>query len=387
VTYSAWVDTHTKFTIHTSHAKGGKARHPHHDYHHDIVNKEILEHELDIPAGDKTWEFSFTLDKETRSTFNGDYGHTKYFVSASVDLPGFDKSENVEFNVNRYRNLNMAKKTLDKVDKSKTETFGLLCCETGPLSLAYNINKTGFVCGEKAKMNIKIDNASGKEVKEVKVVLYQELKYHGVYKPPKPKPKKKLNPGKARKARMAEKRNARKPGFRKKNTIKPLRPERPARPPGEIKKTKTVKHVISSDLVGTAGGNDTKTFDVEFPIPEVPSSHVDTAGIGIGYFIQVEVEADVFLGSVYDKTSVIIGNIPHKAAYREWATENMYEWREEIKESYPDLPNYNGNKYIFYETAKVRDAPEVEDAAEEEEETDSSESDSSDDSSDSDVDE
>ena len=33
----------------------------------------------------------------------GDYGHTKYFVSASVDLPGFDKSENVEFNVNRYR--------------------------------------------------------------------------------------------------------------------------------------------------------------------------------------------------------------------------------------------------------------------------------------------
>ena len=50
----------------------------------------------------------------------------------------------------------MAKKTLDKVDKSKTETFGLLCCETGPLSLAYNINKTGFVCGEKAKMNIKV---------------------------------------------------------------------------------------------------------------------------------------------------------------------------------------------------------------------------------------
>ena len=50
----------------------------------------------------------------------------------------------------------MAKKTLDKVDKSKTETFGLLCCETGPLSLAYNINKTGFVCGEKAKVNIKV---------------------------------------------------------------------------------------------------------------------------------------------------------------------------------------------------------------------------------------
>ena len=66
----------------------------------------------------------------------------------------------------------MAKKTLDKVDKSKTETFGLLCCETGPLSLAYNINKTGFVCGEKAKMNIKV---------KIAIIVSKHINIHGSY--------------------------------------------------------------------------------------------------------------------------------------------------------------------------------------------------------------
>ena len=51
----------------------------------------------------------------------------------------------------------------------------------------------------------------------------------------------------------------------------------------------TVDNTISSELVGTAAGNDTKTFDIEFAIPEVPSSHVDADGIGIFYSIQVKV--------------------------------------------------------------------------------------------------
>ena len=55
----------------------------------------------------------------------------------------------------KNRNLNNEPKTLEKVEKNKTETFGLLCCETGPLSLDYSINKTGFVCGEKAQIKIK----------------------------------------------------------------------------------------------------------------------------------------------------------------------------------------------------------------------------------------
>ena len=102
-------------------------------------------------------------------------GSTKYFVEASVDLPGFDKTESKLFHVNHYRfniqdflfflflvhshiyrNLNTEPKTLEKAEKNKSTTFGMLCCETGPISLDYSINKTGFVCGEKAQINIKV---------------------------------------------------------------------------------------------------------------------------------------------------------------------------------------------------------------------------------------
>ena len=68
--------------------------------------------------------------------------------------------------------------------------------------------------------------------------------------------------------------------------------------------------------------------------------------------------------TVTAKSKITIGNIPHKVAYREWATENMYEMRSKIKEAYPNLPNYNGDHYINYETTKVREGGEVvEDAA------------------------
>ena len=50
----------------------------------------------------------------------------------------------------------MIKKSLEKAENHTSTTFGFLCCETGPLSLNYSINKTGFVCGEKAIVNVKV---------------------------------------------------------------------------------------------------------------------------------------------------------------------------------------------------------------------------------------
>ena len=87
---------------------------------HHFKEKEIIEHEQEIPAGEKTWNFSFTLDKDLRSSLIGLWflirltgltlnypgessGSTKYFVETSVDLPGFDKTESKLFHVNHYR--------------------------------------------------------------------------------------------------------------------------------------------------------------------------------------------------------------------------------------------------------------------------------------------
>ena len=116
VTMSAYVDTNVKFSIHTK--KGNQRREPKAHHHHDFAKDEIIEHATEVPQGVKVWNFSFTLDKDLRSTFagnfsrkflfyhnafSGNHGSTKYFVKAHVDLPGFDKEETAEFNVNHYR--------------------------------------------------------------------------------------------------------------------------------------------------------------------------------------------------------------------------------------------------------------------------------------------
>ena len=156
---SAWSHTIGHFTFRTRvrGEKGGKTRTPRFEFKQDFVKDQIIENSVDVEEGLKTWDFSFTLPNELRSSFKGEHGSTVYKIRAHVDLSGFDKEETVEFVVNHYRNLNMEQDTLAKVEKHNSKTFGALCCETGPLSMDFVLNKNGFVCGEKIKMNIKVN--------------------------------------------------------------------------------------------------------------------------------------------------------------------------------------------------------------------------------------
>ena len=67
--FSAFVTTETGFDIRT--AKGNVKRHPKMFAKHHFKEKEIIEHEKEISAGEETWNFSFTLDKDLRSTLLG----------------------------------------------------------------------------------------------------------------------------------------------------------------------------------------------------------------------------------------------------------------------------------------------------------------------------
>ena len=69
---------------------------------------------MDVEEGKKSWDFSFALPNDLRSTFKGEHGSTVYKICAHVDLSGFDKEETTEFMVNHYRNLNMEQDTLAK---------------------------------------------------------------------------------------------------------------------------------------------------------------------------------------------------------------------------------------------------------------------------------
>ena len=55
--------------------------------------------------------------------------------------------------------------------------------------------------------------------------------------------------------------------------------------------------------------------------------------IGIFYKLVLEAVPDSMGFSLSDTTNIIIGNIPHKVAFRTWATDNMFEMPEKIKVS------------------------------------------------------
>ena len=91
--------------------------------------------------------------------FNVSPGHTSYRMKANVDIPmGLDKDITHTFVVNHINNLNKDNSTLEKVEKQQTKTFGMLCCESGPVSLNMVLNKNGFVCGEKIKISARVIN-------------------------------------------------------------------------------------------------------------------------------------------------------------------------------------------------------------------------------------
>ena len=116
VTLSAWAHTAGSFSFKTrvKGEKGGKTRTPRFDFKEDFLKDHIIEHAVDVEEGKKSWDFSFTLPNDLRSSFKGEHGSTVYKICAHVDLSGFDKEETVEFMVNHYRNLNMEQDTLAK---------------------------------------------------------------------------------------------------------------------------------------------------------------------------------------------------------------------------------------------------------------------------------
>ena len=87
---------------------------------------------------------------------------------------------------------------------------------------------------------------------------------------------------------------------------------------------------------------------MEFPIPEVPPSHVDSQAIGIFYSFTIEAVPDMTMGfSLYDTNKITIGNIPHKVAFRTWAADNMYEMSAKIKVCWRKNINCDKNVSLF----------------------------------------
>ena len=193
---------------------------------------------------------------------------------------GRDKEALKNIYVNHINNLNKDQKLLTKVEKHDMTTFGALCCESGPVSLNYFVEKSGFVCGEKIRIStrvrkscliyiplrliiptlLQLTNNSDKKL-EIKAKLMQVLIAHGSYKGKTARTKKKFGKKKPKAATNI------------------------------VKKSKTSTLQTGKALnIGIVEGNDEKTYESEMLIPELPPTHRDTKAMEIAYKLVIEVK-------------------------------------------------------------------------------------------------
>ena len=110
-----------------------------------------------MPVGTKKYKFEFDLPKEAHNSLSAPGASFSYMLKCNVDIPwGIDAEGSLELFVNEIKDLNDSIETLETVDNQEQTNLGCGCFAQGPLSLNVNMEKTGFVCGEKATINIKV---------------------------------------------------------------------------------------------------------------------------------------------------------------------------------------------------------------------------------------
>ena len=127
-----------------------------------------------LPVGTKKYKFEFDLPEDGHNSFSAPGASFSYMLKCTVDIPwGIDAEGSLELFVNEVKDLNDSigqfsrrmerlgiytniSETLETVDEQDQINVGCGCFAQGPISLNVNMEKTGFVCGEKAAINIKV---------------------------------------------------------------------------------------------------------------------------------------------------------------------------------------------------------------------------------------
>ncbi|XP_070535219.1 arrestin domain-containing protein 3-like [Ptychodera flava] len=138
----------------------------------DITDNEIA-------TGTHEFVFSFTLPAEPLPTsFEGDYGHIRYWVKAVIDRPWMSKPTTKKcFTVLETQHLNPSQLACKFTDKLETNV-GSFLCRPAPISLEASTNKHGYCPGEAILLCIECKNYSKHKFLEARGTLVQRVHYY-----------------------------------------------------------------------------------------------------------------------------------------------------------------------------------------------------------------
>ncbi|KAJ8302419.1 hypothetical protein KUTeg_018815 [Tegillarca granosa] len=118
------------------------------------------------PEGAHMYPFSFTLNPNLPSSFEGSRGYIRYTCKATIDRPWkFDQSSKRAFTM--------------PIIAEREETMQGCCCDAGKLGVSLHLNKSGYVPGEPIVYDITIHNNTDTTITSVTLTLRQIVKYTG----------------------------------------------------------------------------------------------------------------------------------------------------------------------------------------------------------------
>ncbi|GLH08780.1 Uncharacterized protein GBIM_13956, partial [Gryllus bimaculatus] len=109
--------------------------------------------------------FALILPQELPSSFEGSNGHVRYTVKAKIVRTWKSNHEvKVAYTVLSVLDLNNITNLQEPRTASDEQTLCCWCCRSGPVSLAAALPFTGYVPGQRAQVQLEVDNKTSSQV-------------------------------------------------------------------------------------------------------------------------------------------------------------------------------------------------------------------------------
>ncbi|CAL8074705.1 unnamed protein product [Orchesella dallaii] len=122
--------------------------------------------------------FSIQLPHAIPSTFEGQHGHIKYTLEASIQRSWKeDHTAVIPIEIRGLIDLNAEPKAAEPVKIFKEKHVGLMLCQNGPLVVNFFLSKAGFVPREYLQFGVEIRNSASIRISCVIISLRSHITY------------------------------------------------------------------------------------------------------------------------------------------------------------------------------------------------------------------
>ncbi|KAM6169691.1 arrestin domain-containing protein 1 [Rhynchocyon petersi] len=132
-----------------------------------------------LPAGEHTFPFQFLLPATAPTSFEGPFGKIVHQVRATIDTSRFSKDHkcNCVFYILNPLNLNSIPDIEQPNVVSATKKFSYKLLKTGRVVLTASTDLRGYVVGQVLRLQVEVENQSGKDTGPVVAALLQKVSY------------------------------------------------------------------------------------------------------------------------------------------------------------------------------------------------------------------